>query len=235
MDSGRFEDMVLVPAGPFLMGSNEQDDEGPVHEVFLDAFYIDKYEVANAQYEAFLKATGHRPPLTWGKPGFDQPDQPVTGVSWEDAADYAAWAKKRLPTEAEWEKAARGADGRRYPWGDMWEAGRCFSAENGASHGPAPIGTYPRGVSPFGCHDMAGNAWEWCADWYSAEYYLQSVHTNPEGPSEGSWHVLRGGGWESAPNEIRAAFRRGGCPDGGYRCAGFRCARDVNNARDAHE
>ncbi|MGA1795008.1 MAG: formylglycine-generating enzyme family protein [bacterium] len=235
MDLSRFESMVLVPAGPFMMGSKEREDEDPIHEVFLDAFYIDKYEVTNVQYEVFLKETGHRPPLLWGKPGFDQPDQPVTGVSWEDAADYAAWAQKRLPTEAEWEKAARGTDGRRYPWGDAWEEGRCYSKENSTSDGPAPIGSYPTGVSPVGCLDMAGNVWEWSADWYSPEYYHQTVHANPQGPSEGSWHVLRGGGWESPPDELRAAFRRGGCPDGGYRCAGFRCVRDVNKVREDHE
>jgi iron(II)-dependent oxidoreductase len=229
MGAGRFDEMVLIPAGSFRIGSDEFEDESPVHEVYLDDFYIDRYEVTNAQYEIFLKTTGHRPPLTWEKPGFSMPDQPVIGVSWEDAVAYAKWAGKRLPTEAEWEKAARGTDGRRYPWGNIWSEGKCHSVGKSIPAGPAPVGSFPEGVSPYGCHDMAGNAWEWCADWFAEDYYEYSEHRNPKGPPDGSWHVLRGGGWESSSNEVRTTFRQGGCPDGGYRCAGFRCVKDIKD------
>ena len=232
MDLNRLEEMVFIPEGSFTMGSDAYEDESPSHEVYLDAFYIDKYEVTDAGYEIFWRSTGHRPPLTWGKPGFNLPEQPVTGVSWEDAADYAAWAGKRLPTEAEWEKAARGTDNRRYPWGDQWSDVKCQASGKDPLSGPAPVGSHPEGVSPFGCHDMAGNVWEWCADWFSTDYYDQSDEKNPKGPPDGSRHVLRGGGWESRPNKVRTTFRQGGCPDGGYRCAGFRCVKDTTDQRE---
>lgn len=225
------EEMVLIPAGQFQMGSGRFEEEGPVHEVYLDAFYIDRFEVTNAQYMIFLNATGNRPPTTWGKPGFDLTDQPVTGISWEAAYDYAAWAGKRLPTEAEWEKAARGVDGRQFPWGDEWSEGRCQAGGKDSSSGPASVDSHPEGASPYGCYDMAGNVWEWCADWFSPDYYSQSESQNPTGPQEGSWHVLRGGGWDSPPDEVRTTLRRGGCPDGGYSCAGFRCVRDVKDQK----
>jgi iron(II)-dependent oxidoreductase len=231
LDLSVLEEMAFIPAGPFKMGSDEFEEEGPAREVYVDAFYIDKYEVTNVQYEKFWKSTGHRPPLNWGKPGFNGPDQPVTGVSWEDAADYAAWAGKRLPSEAEWEKAARGTDSRRYPWGNKWSEGRCRSGNKNSTSGPVSVGSHPDGASPYGCHDMAGNAWEWCADWFMADYYSQAENRNPKGPQDGSWHVLRGGGRESAPDEVRTSFRQGGCPGGGYRCAGFRCVRDLGKAR----
>lgn len=225
-DLGLLKEMAFIPAGSFKMGCDDFAGEAPVRDVYLDAFFIDKYEVTNLQYEIFWKSTGRRPPLNWGKPGFNDPLQPVTGVSWQDAADYAAWAGKRLPTEAEWEKAARGTDSLLYPWGNEWEEGRCKPHRKDSSSGLARVGSYPEGVSPFGCHDMAGNAWEWCSDWFMTDYYSQAENRNPEGPPDGSWHVLRGGGWESAPDELRTSFRQGGCPGGGYRCAGFRCVKD---------
>ncbi|MGA1865579.1 MAG: formylglycine-generating enzyme family protein, partial [bacterium] len=232
LDQDMLEEMAFIPAGSFRMGSDEFSGEGPAHDVYLDAFFIDKYEVTNAQYEIFWKSTGRRPPVNWGKPGFNGSFQPVTGVSWEDASDYAAWAGKRLPTEAEWEKAARGTDSLLYPWGNKWDEGRCRSNSKDPSSGLARIGSYPEGVSPFGCHDMAGNAWEWCSDWFMTDYYSQTESRNPKGPQDGSWHVLRGGGWDSAPDELRASFRQGGCPGGGYRCAGFRCVKDKGDSRE---
>ncbi|MBN2373855.1 formylglycine-generating enzyme family protein [bacterium] len=224
--------MVLIPEGKFKMGSDSHEEDGPVHEVYLDAFYIDRFEVTNAQYMIFLKATGNRPPTTWGRPGFDLPDQPVTGISWEAANDYAVWSGKRLPTEAEWEKAARGMDGRKFPWGNEWSEGKCRAGGKDSSAGPFPVGSCPEGASPYGCHDMAGNVWEWCSDWFSTDYYGKSEYRNPEGPQDGSWHVLRGGGWDSLPDEVRSTFRRGGCPDGGYVCAGFRCVKDVKDRKE---
>ena len=232
IDLKQLGEMVFIPEGSFIMGSDASEEESPPHEVYLDAFYMDKYEVTNAQYEIFWRSTGHRPPLTSGKPGFDAPDQPATGVSWEDAVDYAAWAGKRLPTEAEWEKAARGTDSRSYPWGDHWSEAKCQASGKNTLSGPARVGSHPKGVSPFGCHDMAGNVWEWCADWFSTDYYDQSEEKNPKGPQDGSRHVLRGGGWESRPNEVKTTYRQGGCPDGGYRCAGFRCVKDATDQRE---
>ncbi len=227
-ESKDFKQMVLIPAGPFRMGSDKFEGESPAHEVYLDAFYIDRYEVTNSMYKDFLDATGYRPPPFWGKAGYNHPDQPITGISWESANEYALWAGKRLPTEAEWEKAARGMDERLYPWGDEWSESKCRSSGmDTISEGPATVGSFPDGVSYYGCHDMAGNVWEWCADWFSFDYYGQSEYRNPKGPDEGSFHVLRGGGWNSKYNEVRTTTRRGGCPDGGYSCAGFRCVRDV--------
>ena len=168
-------EMVLVPAGPFLMGSLEGDpDERPPRRVTLHAFYIDKYEVTHGQYAAFVAATGRKPPVDWpgGKPPPSLAKHPVVNVTWSDAEAYARWAGKRLPTEAEWEKAARGADGRLFPWGDD-------AARKSASGAPAqgskhpegktfPVGSFPDDTAPCGAKDMAGNVWEWTADWYAA-------------------------------------------------------------------
>ncbi|MBM3239959.1 formylglycine-generating enzyme family protein [Candidatus Poribacteria bacterium] len=158
-------EMALIPAGEFQMGDNFNEgnaDELPVHTVYLDAFYIDKYEVTNALYEEFIKATGHRTPTYWTNHSFNQPDQPVVGVTWDDAVAYAKWAGKRLPTEAEWEKAARGGlVGKRYPWGDD------ISDNDANNYGnkigiTTPVGKYP--PNGYGLYDVAGNIWEWVAE-----------------------------------------------------------------------
>ena len=170
-------EMVLVPAGEFSMGDDQDDDEKPTHRVYLDAFYIDKYEVTNAHFQQFVQAMGHRTQaeragdnMTWRAPrgsgssiaGLEQ--HPVVRVSQEDAKAYCTWAGKRLPTEAEWEKAARGTDGRIYPWGNQFDSKRGNFA--GRTKGTVPVGSYEGGQSPYGAHDMAGNVWEWVADWY---------------------------------------------------------------------
>lgn len=225
--------MVLIPAGEFQMGSDlGESDEKPVRVVYLDAFYMDVYEVTNAQYKKFMDATGHRVPRNWNEPSYSAPDQPVVGISWYDAKAYCEWAGKRLPTEAEWEKAARGGlAGKKYPWGDsVTHDDANYKGTGGRDIWvyTSPVGSFaPNG---YGLYDMAGNVWEWCADWYSANYYANSTGRNPTGPDSGSTPVLRGGGWDRfhSPEFLRVARRN-------YRLMptltpiyiGCRCAEDV--------
>ena len=237
--------MVLVPAGEFLMGSDAGDpDEHPQRRVYLDAYEIDKYEVTNVQYRRFLLATGHEPPQSWPgryvafRPdrdpdwrGAEYPDgeatHPVVAVNWEDATAYCAWAGKRLPIEAEWEKAARGTDGRVYPWGEEWDMGRANVGETGLGY-TQPVGSYPGGASPYGALDMAGNAWEWVADLYDRQYYTYAPDRNPPGPASGTGErILRGGAWDSPPDHVRACYRNATHFFGPNYRAGFRCARSI--------
>ena len=219
-------EMALVPAGEFVMGSDDYDNERPRHRVYLDAYYIDKLEVTNALFKRFTEATKRLAPDYWSNGNFNGASQPVVGVTWHDANDYCQWAGKRLPTEAEWEKAARGTDGRKYPWGEHWDP----SQANGEARlrKTATVGSYPGGVSPYGAHDMAGNTWEWVADWYDKDYYQRSPERNPGGPESGDTRVLRGGSWLSSPLALRAAYRVDGTL--GYRDShvGFRCARGAS-------
>ncbi len=226
-------EMVLIPAGEFQMGDsfNEGDSgERPVHTVYLDAFYIDVYEVTNAQYKKFVDATGQ-----WNDPRFNQPNQPVVGVSWHDAAAYAQWAGKRLPTEAEWEKAARGGlVGKRYPWGDSIDHSK---ANYGRSvDRTTPVGKYP--PNGYGTYDMAGNVWEWCMDEYDSGFYAKSPKNNPvaggviqfvdnDFTNVKTLRVLRGGCWDYAPDFVRVANRFITRPSGASTCIGFRCAGNV--------
>jgi len=222
--------MVWVPAGEFLMGSTDADkdartDEKPQHTVYLDGYWIYQTEVTAAQYRKFCQATGRQLP---GLPDWAKDDHPIVNVSWEDAAAYAQWAGAALPTEAQWEKAARGTDARVYPWGNDWDGAKCVNSVGG---GTKPVGGMPAGVSPYGCLDMAGNVWEWCADWYDGSYYKNTPSRNPTGPATGTLRVLRGGSWNNTtPVNFRAAYRFRGVPGrrfsyyfGGYRVFGFRC------------
>ena len=230
--------MVLVPAGEFPMGSNNGgDDEQPVHQVSLDAYYLDKYEVTVGQYAKFLEATGFNGPPMW--PTMDQPShqkRPIVNVDWSDASNYCEWAGKRLPTEAEWEKAARGTDGRIYPWGN--EPPNTLRANYGQekwnNHDVlVPVGQLKDGKSPYGIYDMAGNVWEWVSDWYDQDYYATSPHQNPKGPEKGKYRVLRGGSWDLAPEHLRSTRRDFNIPlaptyeSPAYRNfnSGFRCAK----------
>ena len=216
--------MALIPAGTFIMGSTDGDaDEKPVHEVAVKSFYVDVHEVTNAQYKVFADATGRPLPPFW-QPEFDKADEPVVGVSWHDAQAYATWAGKRLPAEAEWEYAARG--GKRdvmYPWGNCLDTG----AANFKSFGILPVMSFP--ANGFGLYDMAGNVWEWCADWYGADFYAVSPAANPAGPVDGVLKVLRGGAWYCGPDEVRAANRFYAMPDARSFNVGFRCAKDSEN------
>ena len=223
-------ELVAVPAGEFLMGTNTgagqpgESNEAPQHTVYLDAYYIGQYEVTVEQFAAFVEDTGYQTQAErkggaqvwrggewlWAEgadwrhpngPDSQAPaEHPVTQVTWEDAAAFARWAARvtgrpvRLPTEAEWEKAARGDDGRFYPWGSQWEAGYANIDETGLG-APADVGSYRDGVSPYGAEDMAGNVWEWVQDWYGEDYYPYAPAQNPTGPADGDQRVVRGGSW----------------------------------------
>ena len=220
--------MVLIPAGSFDMGSGESSDEQPVHTVYVDAFYMDEYEVTNAQYWKFMSATGHREPRYWDDSDYNQPNQPVVGVDWNDAVAYARWAGRRLPTEAEWEYAARGGlSGRKYPWGDPISTSQANYGSNVGK--PVPVGSYS--ANGYGLYDMAGNVYEWCSDWYDEDYYSSSPSRNPQGPSSGSYRVLRGGSWNDNTGDsswvfnLRVAYRNYSIPSVTFNLdyLGFRC------------
>ncbi|MGB9596138.1 MAG: formylglycine-generating enzyme family protein [Candidatus Poribacteria bacterium] len=219
--------MVKIPAGEFLMGSDKgEPDEQPVHKVYLDAFYIDIYEVTNAQYKKFLDATKHKPPRYWNDSRYNVPDQPVVGVTWQDAMDYCKWAEKRLPTEAEWEKASRGGlIGKEYPWGDEEILEAPMTDENPGLASAFPVGSFkPNG---YGLFDVERNAWEWCLDWYDEEYYAKSPEKNPKGPVSGDKRVLRGGSWFSGIyTPLRIPYRYSLEPDQATNLIGFRCVQD---------
>jgi len=260
--------VVKIPAGEFWMGSPQgegSDDEHPQHKVNVSGSFIDKYEVTNKQFARFVKANGYRTDAEKGQSGssyvwiddsakwsprtsvswrdyYDarSEDHPVVLVSWNDAKAYCDWAGKRLPTEAEWEKAARGSDSRKYPWGDGEPDGtRCNYADRNLSSVSwadknsddgykftAPVGGYPAGASPYGVMDMAGNVWEWCSDWYSSDFYKPSGNdSDPIGPSSGSSRVFRGGSWISNADRLRCAYRNRDEPAYRNDNLGFRCAR----------
>ena len=225
---GVVTELVHVHAGPFEMGSEGGfSNERPVHTVELDGFYIDKYEVTNAQYEAFV-TTGDGLPSDYADDNsFNGPQHPVVGVSWLDAQMYCGWAGLRLPTEAEWEKAARGSDGRTYPWGEGIDGDKANYQNSGDAfdNGTTPVGHYPDGVSPYGAFDLAGNVWEWVWDRYDGEYYASSPSSNPQGPSSGSFRVLQGGARLGNLGFLRAAYRRGVGPAASGSVVGFRCAQ----------
>ncbi len=235
-------DMVFVPAGNFTMGFPADlgsDVKRPQRAVYLDAFYIDKTEVTNAQFARCVDAGKCGAPTTcdWGSPTYGvawKTDHPVVCVSWDDAMVYCAWAGKRLPTEAEWEKAARGTDGRVYPWGNKEpDCGRLNYWGNDQAGGcvgnTAPVASYPSGASPYGALDMAGNVSEWVADWYDESYYAHAPRNNPTGPGSGSMRVFRGssrGSWGGiSTSDGRVDSYSSTTPDVRFDDLGFRCAR----------
>lgn len=218
-------DMIYIPGGDFEMGSEQgENNEYPIHRVYLDDFHIDKYEVKNSQYKEFIRASGNKASAFWEDEGFNQPNQPVVGVSWQAAADYCKWAGKRLPSEAEWEKAAKGTEGSLYPWGDEFIYGQANIIVPGDGYRyTAPVGSYHEGASPYGVLDMAGNAAEWCADWYAPDYYTRSPKANPKGPASGEYRIVRGGSWNSPIYDVRSSSRWRYYPDTPRSYIGFRC------------
>jgi formylglycine-generating enzyme required for sulfatase activity len=285
------EDMVLIPAGPFIMGSDKvanRDesagigsikpwylDEHPAHKVTLPAYFIDRYEVTNARYQKFVAATGRTPPLMWGENGYllslrinalPQLDidrlrrlaaktfrldmdtrtmdkqallaaidkrlnyldkEPVTNVSWHDADAYCGWAGERLPSEAEWEKAARGEHGSEFPWGDKWAPGKSNTGAESWDDGVAPVGSYPTDKSPYGVFDMAGNVSEWVEDWYEP-YPGTDYKSDAFGKK---FKVLRGAAWGREGHYAMHQFQRGAYrfyldPNSMYEDVGFRCAKN---------
>jgi formylglycine-generating enzyme required for sulfatase activity len=221
---------VLIPAGAFVAGD---DETSPRRELFVDGFYLDRYEVTVGRYASFLKATGNvRPPEEWQTVDIKNgADLPVVGVDWQDANGYCQWAGRRLPTEAEWERAARGTDERKYPWGNeppTSEHARFAQKYGNAVYkdGVARVGSHPKGASPFGIQDMSGNAWEWVADWFS-ESFPAADRRNPKGPSSGTSKVLRGGGWYDQADRLVSSKRMHANPEQRDNSIGFRCARDA--------
>ena len=221
--------MVRVPAGEFAMGSPEgegEDREHPQHTVYLSEFWIDQTEVTNERYGRCVAAGDCQASALADDAHFNGADQPVVGVSWQDAKAYCAWVGKQLPTEAQWEKAARGTDGRKYPWGNTFEGSKVNfcdancdgdwkdgSTDDGYQY-TAPVGRYPAGASLYGVLDMAGNVWEWCQDWYDGDYYAISPQRDPRGPDSGTYRVVRGASWYD---------RGGNVPGNRVSFVGFRC------------
>jgi formylglycine-generating enzyme required for sulfatase activity len=286
------EGMILVPAGLFLMGSTSHDidklleidlnietvrldNEIPQRDVYLSAYFIDKYPVTNAEYKKFIESDGYNQKGFWSDAGWQyisqskplenseadsilngESDCPVVNISWYEAQAFAKWAGKRLLTEAEWEKAARGRDGRIYPWGDTFEKTNLNCAES-KNERPTPVTKYPQGQSFYGCFDMAGNVWEWTADWYDSQYYGRAPEKDPQGPKDAEQNpyygrpeevgisiydlkpstgtktlsgckVLRGGSWNgSGVVHVRCANRDYDEPIYKNDTIGFRCAKSV--------
>lgn len=232
-------DMVMIPKGEFTMGGKSHSDELP-HQVVLDGYYIDTYEVSNAKYRAFMKATGHPAPAYWDDPRLNKPGQPVVGVNWYDANAYCEWAGKRLPTEAEWEHAAKGPDGGHFPWGHSVDPTKANYGQNVGK--TMPVNSYPEGVSHFGVYNMAGNVFEWVSDWYDPNYFRVSPAFNPQGPSDGynfanqgPVKVLKGGSWLAPETSLHTSHRFWNQPENNSYGVGlgFRCALSPsNNAQD---
>ena len=251
------DEMVRVPAGSFIMGSDKKVDhnayrpEFPQRNVYVDAFEIDKFEVTTVQFLKFVLATNRPPLIDWQYDGgnFQETmvNHPVMHVSWFDADAYCQWAGKHLPTSAEWEKAARGEDGRIYPWGNE-PAGlsRANFGRTGLS-GPVrdrperlllyppiiSVDKYENAVSPYGVFQMAGNVAEWTADWYDPDYYKNAPNRNPTGPEKGTQKAFRGGGWIDSTPSVRPAQQNGADPNTKMNWLGFRCARDLKEASEA--
>ena len=217
-------EMVYVASGPFLMGDDDESDN-PRHTVTLSGYYIYKNDVTVAMYRKFCHATGRQMPdaPSWGW----KDARPIVNVAWDDAKAYCDWAGVYLPTEAQWEKAARGPAGRKYPWGNDWDSSRlkCSKSQVGDAGSTAAVGSFPSGASPYGCLDMTGNAWQWCADWYEEGYWKSDHGKDPPGPNSGDFRVLRGGSWFSLNNGyFRAANRYYDTPADHGSVNGFRGA-----------
>ena len=242
--------MVLVPAGQFLMGSDSwSGSEKPVHQVYLDSFYIDQFEVSYSDFVEFLNQVGNQIEGVAGKAHWveeDDPDlrihrvdnnwqadpglenHPMNEVTWFGARAFCEWRGARLPSEAEWEKAARGTDGRTYPWGEMEPT--CEMANfAGCYYDSVPVDSYPDWVSPYGLYNMAGNVHEWTNDWYGEDYYANSPTDNPTGPESGDYKVFRGASWFNGNYQTRTTYRYPKLPVLTYKANGFRCVKSLSD------
>ncbi len=224
--------MVLVPPGPFIMGSDEgRDDAQPVRTVWLSGYYVDKLEVSNGIYSRFVEETGRRVPIFQWLDEVNSPGFAVCGVSQFDSRAFALWAGKRLPTEAEWEKAARGEDGRQWPWGNEFDRGKGnFHWNDDPWEKVGPVGAFPEGASPYGALDMAGNVYEWCEDLYDPDYYKRSPDRDPPACTEGELAVMRGGDWVKGHKASRCWERYWRAAPGTSLGIGFRCVIDMDRA-----
>ncbi len=244
--------MVKIERGDFLRGSNEDDhDEKPQRCIYLAPFMIGRYPITNEEFKGFIEDGGYNreefwttegwqwrnignisEPAFWHNRQWNGPNFPVVGISWYEACSFAEWLSKntgktyRLPTGAEWEKTARGTNGLIYPWGCKFDKALCNSYES-LLRRTSPVGIFPKGKSPYGCMDMAGNLWEWCSDWFDSDYYAHSPDKNPKGPPGGSFRVIRGGGWFSDDLLCRASCRHYDCPSFRGVVVGFRLVRSV--------
>jgi len=245
-------EMVLVPAGEFLMGSDKKADrlayrtELPQRRVYLDAYEIGKYEVTALEYLKFVLATNRPPQLDWRYDGGNFQEamahHPIMHVTWYDADAYCKWAGQRLPTEAEWEKAARGTEGRLYPWGNEYAGPTRANFGRTGLSGPVrdrperlllyppiiSVDKYENAVSPYGLYQTIGNVAEWVADWYDPDYYKTAPDRNPRGPETGTQKAFRGAGWMDSTTTVRVAMRNGTDPSTKINWMGFRCAKSVN-------
>ena len=231
-------DMVLIPGGNFLRGRSHDlpddglkwfptllKDERPARQIVVGPFYIDKHEVTNRQYAEFLASTGRQSPYYWpdGKPPSGKQDYPVVNVSWREAGAYCKWVGKRLPTEAEWEHAARGQrEGLKFPWGNEEPLKEKHARFDGID-GPGKVCQFPE--NEFRLCDMTGNVWEWCSDWYERDYYLRAPEQDPKGPDKGLYRTLRGGSWADAAKYLTCSYRSFARPGERSPTIGFRCAK----------
>lgn len=221
--------LIYIPAGEFVMGSDNQDpdaaeDEKPQHKVYVDAFWIDETEVTNGMYNKCLDANVCTLPILPSEAFFQEANQPVQGLAWTQAVDYCEFVERRLPTEAEWEKAARGTDARLFPWGNTLILDADTANYDFLFNQFMDVGSFPAGASPYGVMDMAGNVWEWTSDWYSEDYYVNSPYENPTGPEIGNIKSIRGGAWNTVLRAIRVTNRHWAFPVRDD-ILGFRCAK----------
>ena len=221
-------ELVWVPAGEFMRGSTDDDEDAPRGEKparrvrITQGFWLAKHAVTNAQYRAFCEATRREFPAR----SHQGDDHPVVFVSWDDAVAYTEHYGLSLPTEAQWEYAARGPESLKYPWGNEWDGSKlCWGENQGPDGRTFPVGSFPQGASWVGALDMVGNVSEWCADWHHPNYYARSQADDPSGPSEGAIRVLRGGAWNRIASNCRAAARNGFAPDRTRDFLGFRVVR----------
>ncbi len=242
-ETSSFNEMSLIAAGKSQMGSKKSmlelrphdlfntdrhtlGPENPAHEVFLDAYYIDNFEVTNEKYKKFVKTTGAKEPRGWKKSSFSEDRQPVVGVSWKEALAYCKWSGKRLPTEAEWEKAGRGKRTINFPWGDTPPDSEKLNY-NEEINKTSPVGSYEKGKSDYGVYDLSGNVSEWVYDWHYPEYYLFSPKENPQGPDKGQYKVIRGGNWRNGADGVDLTYRNATAPNVRNYTVGFRCVKNA--------